>query len=111
MGCDFPCLLSPFTLTLALALSHRGRGDVPPLSFGHFPRERGKPCDLLRLTRPSFAPRKGERRLGQGCQFQSWSAKAKVWGRPPEWMKTMGVSGSTLPRRIWSIKPDIDLPV
>ena len=46
-----------------------------------------------------------------GCHSHNSSAKANVWGWPPEWMNTTGTSGSRFPARISPIKADIDLPV
>ena len=43
--------------------------------------------------------------------FQFWLGKAKVWGWPPEWMKTTGTLGSRLPSWISAIRADIDLAV
>ncbi len=87
VGHDVRPVVHPVTLTLAL--SHRGRGDT------------------------KFCAKWIDTDIGcySGCQFQSWSAKAKVWGRPPEWTKTTGTSGSRLPARISPMRADMDLPV
>lgn len=53
----------------------------------------------------------GEVRPPQPFQSQISCAKANTCGIPPEWMKTTGTSGSTLPSRISAISPAIDLPV
>ena len=98
---------------------------VAPFAFGISPAQRGQPARptpgiprSLRFarSRPLTLREGGVKSLlkeggDQGCQFDSWLAKAKVWGWPPVWMKIMGVLGSMLRFWIWSMSPAIDLAV
>ena len=103
------------------------RGGVPRIfsaRVGETLPLRASPAVSLRSPPASpFTSRKGRlflelaafykvvEEVGVGFQFQSWSAKAKVWGWPPEWMKTTGVWGSRFRARISAMRADIDLPV